>query len=180
LLTIAVIAFGLINTGQAKADLLTFNYVGNPFTFEQGPYAGERVEASITFDMDANFTGQINNSGNVTSVSIETVDSGGNIVHQLTGTSNITNIVFDFVNGQITYWVLRLDSTPIAILTNNYNGGYSIDQFLNPNTIPLQTDFKVEYNPGTWNSVPLPGTLMLLGSGLVGLAGLGRRKFRKS
>jgi hypothetical protein len=58
------------------------------------------------------------------------------------------------------------------------------DDFAVGDTVTLQAtlngrDLSHISGYGTGTPVPEPGTMMLLGSGLVGLAGWGRKKFRK-
>ena len=108
----------------------------------------------------------------------------------------------DFLGGgnSTETWFLLINATPVAMFTapdDNYNGdifGVSGTVSFAPYTVPLASSYtlslvlqntvaygggSIAFNDGGVTgvtTVPEPGSLMLLGSGAIGLAGLLRRK----
>jgi PEP-CTERM motif-containing protein len=80
---------------------------------------------------------------------------------------------FDFYGGMNTEVPNPLDD--YAVWTSNYNRYYNYDGE-NPNYSDLDAAFKIEGNPAGGSPVPEPATMFLFISGLLGLAGVKKRK----
>ncbi len=100
------------------------------------------------------------------------------------GTSgDAVDLIFNTVTSDYTKYYLDLEyngtkndlagSTPLPLLTGFYHGEILTSLYTGAEIVGVASG-------GTLVPTPLPPSVLLLGSGLVGLAALGRRKFRKS
>lgn len=115
---------------------------------------------SLLFTTGPNFSADLN------WVSIATLGTGGTL--NVYGVANLSNIVYSGTQVDL----LAFANGGITAVTFQFIPGLTIDQ--------LKTEQHSSSYSGTLTSVPEPGTLILLGSGLLGLALTGaRKKFRK-
>jgi hypothetical protein len=171
--------FASLIVTHANATVLTYNYVGNPFTESPTTFLGDSVVASVTFNDPAitnNFTGNVYESS-VSQWSIQVAQLPNTKQDNTSSRHDSWPLWFHFDNGVITGWQL------LAVPNNQslpeiYTDHNSVYPFIYP-TADYYLESAGNYGiitdtPGSWslasnNTVPIIGTIWLFGSALPGL-----------
>ncbi len=89
-------------------------------------------------------------------------------------TDAVKSLTFDLINNSLTSW-----STATGVLTLNDKDFLAAGHIFVQDTENPTSALMTGYAGNGSTKVPEPGTMLLLGSGLLGLGLLGRKKFRK-
>ena len=158
LLALATTAFmGVSLMGSLPAQALMYNF----------SYSGTGVTASGTFDVNAGVISTISGTYNGSAITSLFAQSGfqGNDNQLFAGSPQLTSLGFAFyVAGLATSVNVYYDTLGQFICAGCY-GNY---------TEPGGAD--VVINNFSATPVPIPAAIWLLGSGLIGLVGIGRRR----
>lgn len=181
-----LIVFGSLVTADAT---VIYQYTGNNFYLNEGDYdANDHVGVTLTFDSLLANNWYTLDASTIPGFGI-VISDGVQTFNQLYGAFNYVRLQTD-ASGNIVEWMIYIDSSnddnmfTTSILTAYASGdplypsgGISIDH----GYASTSSWGACNSNPGVWSSsapVPEPATLFLLGSGLLGVAGL-RKKFKK-
>ena len=93
-------------------------------------------------------------------------------------TVNLTDRSYDGANADLI--ALVNGSDPVVTLSWSFPTSISPQSDLIADGTTHATSYSGAFNAGGYITVPVPPTLLLLGSGLLGLVGLGYRKKRKA
>jgi hypothetical protein len=158
---------------SAHADTV-YTYTGNPYTAAQAPYTtSDFISGSFTVkgSLGANLSVQdIPVLSYSFSDGVEPISSGN-------GPNFADFVVATDANGDISQWMIQLVSQNF-IISRNYQERVEDMAGISGTGVASNSN-----DPGTWTSeelpafVPEPSTFVLLGTGLLGIAGAARRKF---
>ena len=189
----------LINSLSVILALISFNSTA-AVIYE---YTGNNYDTTWTspsmFDTSMSITGSF-------TVDSKLIDFNGDITAQVTsysfsdGVTTYTDadpegssqfIVNTDNNGDITSWII--DISDVDALSPNLEPGDIVNRitsgssgedfaqvyqcdFIVSGCVFSQIDGAFAYNPGSWSVVPIPAAVWLFGSGLIGLAGLKKKR----
>jgi len=151
---------------------LYFNYVFG--SEEYNEYVGSIFNDVFAFFLDGTLvTNNIATLPDGTVVAINTINNGSNSAYYRDNTGGAINTQYDGLTTVLQASALGLSAgTHTIVLAIADSGDYIYDS-----GVFLQGFGGTPVDPNT--PIPEPGTMMLLGSGLAGLASYGRKRFRK-
>lgn len=173
--------------------LVIYCYEGNKFTDFGGDVTGfyttddyVQVKLYLRQPIGPNFSGELFDPDEVDYFYISDGHQQGYGLLNWSGSYDTEVWVETDENGDITQWdihnqggVTDFECEPCNI--NTSNDDIKVRDSARTFVLPGYdfTAASVWDNPGTWKVVPEPSTMLLLGSGLVGLGVLGRKRFKK-
>jgi PEP-CTERM motif len=160
----AVQAAGLVSPGATLFDQLliqpTFNGTNPAGTFDSCVFAGDAVDPAVATDPNA-----------LSFVYGSTIISGGPASFAVNCTGCVAPIASNFGLGEATWFFDK----PIGPATTDYLFVYTNSDV--DNLVIAQLNDTSNSRADALATVPEPGSIALVGTGLIGLAGLLRRKF---
>jgi hypothetical protein len=187
LMGILILVASLVVAGPASATLTEYSYTGTALTdggggatFPSSPAIGDHVTISFMYD------GPL--PSGPTQIDNFVMSCGELQVSSLEAQASVVNkVVYEVTSAglpkswQFNLWLTLPDNAYYSIISDTTKSTYafSFDEVQYKAGLTLPNVYLDSFTPGVWTAtaVPLPSTLLLLGSGFLGLAGW--RRFRR-